>query len=220
MDKVYYYPFGFNSAIENYPELLEAFYDLQPLDLPHKRYSSHMNMCPSMKVHDNLTFVLKSPFDFNLSYDTFTRQWKSDSSEIANKLVMPSQDNKPYIQLAIFYLFWTERKSNTQLWLHDTPIYLLEEIPTWYITSGMIPIGRYTRNTSIGLVLKPNQTSISIKKQQPLCSFTFVGDKGVELIKRKPSERIIKENLKNNQKKFVCPYTYSKKLFARWLGYS
>jgi hypothetical protein len=221
VEKIYYYPFnpyGTEGSIEDYPRILEAIYDLEFLEPPHQKYASHMSMCPAMKVHNQMTYVIRSPFDFKLFYDPQISNWYSESSPLANTLIIPSQDQKPYIQLGVFYLFWVAKKSNTQLWLHDAPLYMLEQLPTWYISSGMIPIGEYTRNTSLGLILKPNQTDIIIKRGQPLCSITFVGDQGIELIKEKPSPEVLKQNIKNNQKKFICPYTYSKKLFARWLG--
>lgn len=215
MDTIFYYPFNpYRMDVPIQPEILKLIPDLEKVQPPYRKYSSLMSGCPAMKVYDEMTYIVRSPFDFDLEYEE--DRWKSNSSELASSVLIYPQDNKPYIQLAIFYLFWSKKKSNVQVWQHDTPSYFLDEIPTWYIASGMIPIGKYTRNTSIGLILKPNESYIKIKKGQPLCSLTFVGDKGVELIKEEPSPKIIRQNIINNQKKFVCPYKFSKELFARW----
>jgi hypothetical protein len=217
MDTIYYYPFNpynIEDSIENHPDILESIYDLEKVKPPHKDYNSLMNRCPAMNVYDDLTYIVRSPFDFDLEYTN--GEWKSSSSELANSLLIYPSDNKPYIQIAIFYLFWTEKKSDAQIWQHDIPLFLLEKSPTWYSTSGMLPVGRYTRNTSIGLVLRENQHKITIKKNQPLCSLTFVSNKGIRLVKQKPSKKAIQQNIKNNQKKFICPYKFSKELFSRW----
>ena len=217
MNTICYYPFNpyeMAEPIENHPEILESIYDLEKSHPPHKRYNSLMNSCPAMKVYDEYTYIVRSPFDFSLEY--FNGEWKSNSSEIANSVLIYPHDNKPYIQLAIFYLFWSQKKSDAQIWQHDIPLYLLEKQSTWYTTAGMFPVGTYTRNTSVGLVLKPDESIIEIKRGQPLCSLTFISSKGINLIKEKPSSKIIEQNIKNNQKKFICPYKFSKELFSKW----
>jgi len=80
----------------------------------------------------------------------------------------------------------------------------------------MIPIGEYTRNTSVGFILKYNQNIIEIKKGEVITSFTLVGDSKIELIKEVPTHKVISRNIQNYTRKQFCPYTFSKKLFSRW----
>ena len=81
----------------------------------------------------------------------------------------------------------------------------------------MIPIGEYTRNTSIGLVLKPNNNTIKIERGQALAAITLVGDEKIKLVKKKPPQHILDENYRNTGKPKYCPYLMTKTLFSRWL---
>lgn len=205
INKIFYHPYN----PDNNP-ILDCIFDLEPLNPPHIKYSSPMGKCPAMHVYKIHTYIVRSPFDFTLEY--IDKKWQC-SENIKNIII---EDGNPYIQIQLFYLFWSEKKSKVKLWQSDPPLYTLNNLPTWYVTSGMIPIGEYTRNTSVGFILKPNEIKIEIKRGDALCSFTLVGDSHVELIKKVPSEKILRKNVENYSKKNFCPYTFSKKLFQRW----
>jgi hypothetical protein len=103
--------------------------------------------------------------------------------------------------------------------MHDIPLHEVTQTPSWYVASGMIPVGEYTRNTSIGLILNTNKTTIKIKRGQPLAAFTLVGDTQIKLVKQLPTQEILNDNLRHFQTPRFCPYYATKNLFARWLGH-
>jgi hypothetical protein len=161
---------------------------------------------------------MRSPIDITLSYDRNEQRWSEwIKNKNTNYLIEHPADGKPYVQMSMFYIFWTEQKSNTKLWQHDPPLYALDRLPTWYTVSGMIPIGEYTRNTSVGFILRPNENEIRISRGDVISSLTFVGDSAVKLVKKLPTSEVLEENTKNKNKKRICPYTLSRELFARWL---
>lgn len=217
-ETIYYHPLNpYNPDSFHIPSDLEL-QDLEQINPPHKNYKSLMNGCPAMSVHQTHTYIIRSPLDFILFYNKEQGKWtEENSSEGRHSLILPSEDKQPYVQLLLFYLFWSEKDTNTKLWQHDPPLYTLDRLPTWYTTSGMIPIGEYTRNTSVGFILKPEEDRIEIKKKDVISSFTFVGNSAIKLIKKKPSHKIIKENIENYSRKKICPYTFSKQLFSKWL---
>ena len=215
MNTIYYYPHVPHVPIETHP-LFDLMYDLDLTSPPHSTYKSNMSMCPAMSTYDQHTYIMRSPISFNLKYNN--NQWSSApvSPEIQEMLTL-EEKNKPYLQLSTYYLFWSEKKTNTKLFLTDPPLYEVNNRPTYYVTSGMIPIGEYTRNTSIGLVLKPNNNTIKIERGQALAAITFAGDQRIKLVKKKPPQHIINENNRNTSKPNYCPYLMTKTLFARWL---
>ena len=170
MNTIYYYPHLPHTPIESHP-LYDLMYPLDPTSPPHSTYKSNMSMCPAMSTYDQHTYIIRSPISFNLKYND--NQWTSPpvSPEI-QEMLMLEEENKPYLQLATYYLFWSDKKTNTKLFLTDPPLYEVNNKPTYYVTSGMIPIGEYTRNTSIGLVLKPNNNTIKIERGQALAAIT------------------------------------------------
>jgi len=214
MNTIYYYPHLPHTPIESHP-LYDLMYDLDPISPPHTQYKSNMSMCPAMSTYDQHTYIIRSPISFNLKYNN---TWTSPpvSPEI-QEMLMLEEENKPYLQLATYYLFWSDKKTNTKLFLTDPPLYEVNSKPTYYVTSGMIPIGEYTRNTSIGLVLKPNNNTIKIERGQALAAITLVGDERIQLVKKKPPQHILDENNRNSGKPKYCPYLMTKTLFARWL---
>lgn len=205
-NNIYYYPYNPDRI-----PLLDCLYDLEPIDPPHYSYNSLLDACPAMTVHRTHTYLLRSPFDFKLTFED--NKW-IPSDNVAD-IIIPS--NKPYIQIQFYYLFWSKRKTNIKLWQHDPPQYTINKVPTWYTTAGMIPIGEYTRNTSVGFILKPNENTIEISKGEILTSFTLVGDSYHELVKDAPSQKILQKNVENYSKKHICPYKFSKELFSRWI---
>lgn len=217
-NNIYYCPLNpYNPESIHIPSGLEIS-DLEQIDPPYRKYKSLMNGCPAMSVHSTHTYIVRSPLDFTLSYDRKQGSWKEEnSSGNDHSLIIPSDDKHPYVQLSIFYLFWSDKKTNTKLWQHDPPLYTINKEITWYIASGMMPVGEYTRNTSIGLILKPDQDIIEINKGDIISSFTLIGDSKIKLTKKKPSQKIINQNTENYSRKRFCPYTFSKQLFARWL---
>jgi hypothetical protein len=217
MSTIYYYPHLPTGDIEQHP-FHDLMYDLEPIKPPHTQYKSDMSLCPAMLVNQSHTYLIRSPIDFNINYNYQSKKWATQSTtqEISD-LMMVHDDRKPYLQIAFYYLFWSEKKSNTQLWMHDVPLHEVNHTPTWYIASGMIPVGEYVRNTSVGLILKPDETKIKVEKGQPLAAITLVDNEKVKLVKKKPPQRIIDTNIRNNLKPKYCPYTAIKTLFSRWL---
>ena len=215
MNTIYYYPHLPHTPIESHP-LYDLMYDLDSISPPHTQYKSNMSMCPAMSTYDQHTYIMRSPISFNLKYNN--NQWSSPpvSPEI-QEMLMLEEENKPYLQLATYYLFWSDKKTNTKLFLTDPPLYEVNSKPTYYVTSGMIPIGEYTRNTSIGLVLQPDNNTIKIERGQALAAITLVGDERIKLVKKKPPQHILDENNRNSGKPKYCPYLMTKTLFARWL---
>ena len=217
---VYYHPYylDVNQDYMYFLEWMELTYDLELISPPDNEYKSRMDLCPAISVYKKHTYLVRSPIDISLIYDRNHNKWY-EWTKIGNTnlLIEPPSDGKPYVQLAMYYIFWTESKSNIQLWQHDPPLYALDKLPTWYTASGMIPIGEYTRNTSVGFVLKPNENNIDIKRGDVISSFTFMGDSAIKLVKKVPTNEVLGQNAKNAQKKKLCPYTLSRELFARWL---
>lgn len=222
MKTIHYYPYTpydyETSEIDDFPELLNLYYDLEKDSPPHRReYSSIMDKCPAMNVYSSHTYVLRSPFDFKIKYDYTTNQWDtSETGEEERGLIILPFDNTPYIQVSIFYLFWSPEKSNITLWQHDPPLWALSGEKDWYVTSGMFPVGEYVRNISIGLALKSGGTTIDIKRGDIITSVSFIGDERISLKKQRPSRNILQQNINNFQKKSFCPYKYSLELFRRW----
>lgn len=217
MSTIYYYPHIPEQDIEQHP-LFDLMYDLEMVTPPHTQYKSAMSRCPAMSVTQTHTYLLRSPVDFTALYNEKTRSWSSTSAtEEISQMLMPEDDRQPYLQVAVYYLFWAEKKSNTQLWMHDIPLYEVNSTPAWYVASGMIPIGEYTRNTSLGIILKPNQTKIKVERGQPLAAITLLDNKKVTLVKKKPPQHILNANIRNHDKSRYCPFLASKNLFSRWL---
>ena len=215
MNTIYYYPHLPHTPIEQHP-LFDLMYDLDPATPPHSTYKSNMTTCPAMNVYDQHTYIMRSPISFNLKY--INNKWTSPPAarEIQDMLI-PEEENKPYLQLATYYLFWSDKKTNTKLFLTDPPLYEVNHTPTYYVTSGMIPIGEYTRNTSIGLVIKPDNNTIKVERGQALAAITLVGDQRIKLVKKKPPQHILDANFRNTHKPKYCPYLVTKTLFSRWL---
>jgi hypothetical protein len=219
-ETVYYHPFYVNADVDYmyFLENMELAYDLEPISPPDKKYKSRLDICPAINVYNSHTYNLRSPVDIALCYDHESEKWE-EWTPIGNTnlLIEPPSDGKPYVQLAIYFIFWTEEKTNIKLWQHDPPLYSLNNLPTWYTVPGMIPIGEYTRNTSAGFALKPGERDIRIKRGDVITSFTFVGDSRVKLVKKIPPPDVMKQNAENANRKKLCPYTLSKELFAKWL---
>jgi hypothetical protein len=218
-DTIYYYPLPSldeenYSILDSHPHF-NQMYDLEPVDPPHRRFKCVMDKCPAISIHRNHTYFLRSPFDYDLTYDYDSKKWTSKYEQEFSPIITPI-DDQPYIQLKVLYLFWSEKKTNTQLWQHDAPLYTLDKLPTWDLVSGMIPIGSYTRNLSVGIALKDLRTHLIISRGDPLYSVTLVGDSAINLVKKKPSEKVFLQNIENYSKKEFCPYTFTKKLFQRW----
>lgn len=217
MSTIYYYPHIPDGRIEEHA-LHDLLYDLELVNPPHTKYKSAMSSCPAMAVQQSHTYLIRSPIDFKINYNDKTKNWDSPpmTQELA-QMFIPEEDRQPYLQLAVYYLFWSEKQSNTQLWMHDVPLHEVNTTPTWYIASGMIPTGIYTRNTSLGLILKPNQTKIQVERGQPLAAITLVDNQKVNLIKKKPPQHILDANSRNHDKSKYCPFLAAKTLFSRWL---
>ena len=222
MKTVFYYPytpFDYSTThINDYPDLLSSYYDLESNSPPHASWkSSVINKCPAMKVVEYNTYFIRSPFDFNLKYTNGI--WDiSENGELEKSLFILPSDNLPYIQLSIFYLFWTNVKCDIKLWQHDPPLWAIDKQINWYSTSGMIPIGEYTRNTSVGICLKEGHDTIKIKRGDIISSITLIGNSSFKLERKEPSEKILMANENNNSKKFFCPYKASMQLFKRWFS--
>lgn len=216
MNTIYYYPHLPHIPIEQHP-LFDLMYPLDLTTPPHSEYKSNMTLCPAMSTYDQHTYIIRSPISFNLKYSN--NKWSSPpASPEIQEMLMLEEDNKPYLQLATYYLFWSDKKTNTKLFLTDPPLYEVNHTPTYYVTSGMIPIGEYTRNTSIGLVIKPDNNTIKVERGQALAAITLVGDERVKLVKKKPPQHILDENHRNAGKPKYCPYLMTKTLFSRWLS--
>lgn len=219
MTKLYYHaytPYTTDTRIEESP-MYDLLYDLEAYSPPHKQTPSLIvNKCPAMTSYDNQSFILRSPLDIHLTYDTFKKKWHSTSPKAVYNLVMIEEDST-LLQLAFYYLFWQDKPSDTQLFMYDPPLYSLTTLPNFYVTAGMIPIGEYTRNTSIGLVPKDIEKPIKIKRGQPLATITAVSSQKIQLVKRKPPQSVLDTNQRHLKLKDFCPYTASRKLFSRWL---
>jgi hypothetical protein len=220
MTKLYYYPYtpyDVNSRIEESP-MFDLLYDLQPYKPPYQSNKNMMvNQCPAMNSFNNQSFIIQSPVDINLVWDSIKKSWLTQSPPGVKSLIMTQQDNSTTIQLAVYYLFWQDKQSDTQLFMYDPPLYSLTTLPNFYIASGMIPIGKYTRNTSVGLILKNTEKPINIKRGQPLATITALSSKKIDIIKKQPPKHILDTNARNLNMKQFCPYTFSKNLFANWL---
>lgn len=217
MSTIYYYPHVPFIPIEEHP-FLDLMYDLELITPPHTKYKSSMSLCPAMQVNQTHSYLLRSPINMTLNYNRQDKRWTTPpvSEELYNLITLHS-DGQPYLQLGVHYLFWSEKKSNTQLWMHDAPLHEVNEKPSWYVASGMIPIGEYTRNTSLGIILKPNETKVKIERGQPVAAFTFVDNQKVKLVKKKPPKHILDANSRNHNAPKFCPYLSAKTLFSRWL---
>lgn len=176
-----------------------------------------MDKCPAMNVYSNHTYLIRSPFDFNMKYDRDKGEWDiSQNGELEKSLIILPKDKMPYIQLSVFYLFWCNKKCDVTLWQHDPPMWTQSGYKDWYIASGMIPIGEYTRNTSIGFGLKSGGSFVKINRGDVISSITFVSNSKVYLQKKNPKNRIFIKNIENNEKKFSCPMKWSFELFKKW----
>lgn len=217
MSTIYYYPHHPHRDIEE-DALFDLMYDLEPINPPHTNYKSDLSVCPAMTVKQTHTYLIRSPIDFSLTYNHQQGKWSSPpvTQEIA-QMFITQEDKQPYIQLGVYYLFWSEKKSNTQLWMHDAPLYEVNNTPSWYVASGMFPVGHYTRNTSIGIILKPEHNKIKVTRGQALASITLINNEKVKLVKKRPSQEIINANYRNLTTPKYCPFLATKTLFSRWL---
>ena len=217
---VYYHPYYLNTDTDYmyFLDMMDVTYDLELIVPPHKAHKSRLDICPAISVYNTHTYSIRSPINISLEYNHENGVWR-EWTPIGNTNLMiePPAEGMPYVQLAIYYIFWTEKKSNVKLWQHDPPLHAFNYIPSWYTVPGMIPIGEYTRNTSIGFALKPGENIIDIQRGDIISALTFVGDSKIQLVKRTPSQEVIKQNTDNANKKRKCPYTASKELFSRWL---
>ena len=220
MTKLYYYPYtpyDTFEPIESHP-LFDLLYPLESYAPPHKEDKGLLvNKCPAMQAYDNQSFIIKSPVDIRLDYDTFANKLTTNAPEGTRSLILTEQPNSPIIQFAFYYLFWQDKPSDTQLFLYDAPLYSLNTLPNFYITAGMIPIGQYTRNSSIGIIIKDKTKPIIIKRGQPLATITALSSNRIQLIRKQPPQHILDTNARNLKMKKFCPYTFSKQLFSRWL---
>lgn len=218
---IYYYPHPSHAeTLHDYDShpFTDIMYDLELINPPHTKFKSQMDMCPSMSIYRNHTYLIRSPIDIELMYDNQSKEWKANKlTQEVFDLITPPAERLPYLQLKIHYLFWSDKKTNDKLWMHDIPLHEVSSTPAFYIASGMIPIGQYTRNTSLGIILNTNQTQIKIKRGQPLAAITLIGDSQIKLVKKKPSQDIINENLRHFQTPRFCPYYATKKIFSKWL---
>lgn len=222
VETVYYHPYYVNTDTDfsYFLELMEMNYDLELVQPPHKKYyKSRLDLCPAINVYDNHTYILRSPVSIDLHYNYETGIWNElTPSGCTDYLIERPNDNKPYVQLAIYFIFWTEEKTNIKLWQHDPPLYTLNSLPTWYTVAGMIPISEYTRNTSVGFALRPGEDFIRINRGDAISAFTFTGESKVQLIKKEPPLSILQQNTENSKKRKLCPYTFSRRIFSKWLG--
>lgn len=219
MTKLYYHaytPYTTDTRIEESP-MYDLLYDLESYSPPHKQNTSlTVNACPGMTSFDNQSFILRSPLDIHLIYDSIKKKWQTNAPPGTKQIIM-TEENSTTLQFAFYYLFWQDKPSDTQLFMYDPPLYSLTALPNFYITAGMIPVGQYTRNTSVGLIPKDIEKPIKIKRGQPLATFTALSSKKIQLIKQKPSQEVLDTNKRHLFMKDFCPYTASKKLFSRWL---
>jgi len=212
-----YTPYDTEERIETHP-LYDLLYPLENYNPPHKDDKQLMvNQCPAMQAFDNQSFIIKSPVDIRLDYDTFKNKLTTNAPEGTRSLILTEQPDSPIIQLAFYYIFWQDKPSDTQLFLYDPPLYSLKSLPNFYITAGMIPIGNYTRNSSIGIIIKDKTKPVIIKRGQPLATITALSSKRIKLKKTPPPQHILDTNARNLKMKKFCPYTFSKQLFSRWL---
>ena len=212
-----YTPYDTNERIETHP-LYDLLYPLENYNPPHKDDKQLVvNKCPAMQAFDNQSFIIKSPVDIRIDYDPFKKTFKTNVPEGTNTLILTEQVDSPIFQLAFYYIFWQDKQTDTQLFLYDPPLYSLKSLPNYYITAGMIPIGTYTRNTSIGIIVKDKNKPVIIKRGQPLATITALSSKRIKLKKTPPPQHILDTNARNLMMKKFCPYTFSKQLFSRWL---
>ena len=220
MTNLYYYPYApyaDDSRIEEHP-LFDLLYPLEKYHPPHKDWANYpTNRCPAMNAYENQSFIIKAPLDITLHYDSIGKCWKSDASPATKTLMMMDDEKSDILQFAFYYLFWQDKPSDTQLFLYDPPLYSLTKLPNYYIASGMIPIGTYTRNTSIGIQLKDNTKPIRMKRGDALATVTAFSSQRIKLIRKQPPQHILDQNTRNLLLKKFCPYTASKQLFSRWL---
>ena len=136
-----YTPYEIHDRIEEHP-LFDLLYPLEDYNPPHKDDKQRVvNKCPAMQAFDNQSFIIKSPVDIRIDYDTFTKHSKQMCLKGLTLSYSRDQKIPILLQLAFYYLFWQDKPSDTQLFLYDPPLYSLKSLPNFYITAGMIPLG-------------------------------------------------------------------------------
>ena len=113
MNTIYYYPHLPHTPIESHP-LYDLMYDLDPT-VHHTQHTNQTCLCVLLCQHMTSTHTSCAQIiSFNLKYNNNTWTSPPVSPEI-QEMLMLEEENKPYLQLATYYLFWSDKKTNTKL---------------------------------------------------------------------------------------------------------
>lgn len=219
-----YYDFGYASKAD---PLWDLSYELEPQEFPFR--SERVAKCPASIASYQHTFIARSSIDCDVYFDKPNKTMHSptlgqygfdwvftcdDLDRLDEVDVITMQINSPK------YMFWTPRlahKKNIQIWLHDVPQQYLTEYRNWYVIQGMLPKNFIHREVNGAIALKPGENHFSLKRGEPMYAITIFCDEKVKLKRKEVPQEIWDNQRRKSLMKMFCPYTYSKKIYEKFL---
>lgn len=219
-----YYDFAYASKAD---PLWDLSFELEQQQFPFKK--ERVAKCPAAIASYQHTWIARATIDADVYFDKdnlsaqstnvsqygFDWMFNVDDIERLNEVdLITMQIQSPKV------IFWTpkeDHKKNIQIWVHDVPQQYLTEYRNWFVVQGFLPKNFLYREVIAAIVMKQGENHFSIKRGDPLCAFSIICDEKVKL-KRKPiPQEIWDSQRRKSLMKMFCPYTYSKKIYERFL---
>lgn len=219
-----YYDFGYASKAD---PLWDLSFELEPQQFPFKKET--VAKCPASIASYQHTWIARATIDADVYFDkeNCAAQCTNVTREAFNEVFhiddIRNLNNVDLITMQVVsprFIFWTpkqDHKKNIQIWIHDVPQQYLTEYRNWFIVQGFLPKNFLHREVVGAITMKPGETHFSIKRGDPLCAISILCDEKVKLKRKQIPQEIWDDQHRKSFMKMFCPYTYSKKIYERFL---
>ena len=168
--------------------------DREPIDT-----SSPFNTCPVWRHRANRVFTVRSPFDFHLKISEDSIYSETHSWDQLQQLIMvaPGYVTKDRVIVQMMLpriLFWTNSKN---IWIEASNHPSSSADNNYTLMEGWFNLSNWTRPLAFGYQLHDVNKDVTFKRGDPLFNVRFYSnnlDDGYKLIRKEPSESVLKQS--------------------------
>ena len=146
--------------------------------------------CPAYKNLAKNTLVFNNPLTSTFEFDNGNLiPPQKQQGVFANVVRGPNLKDQTLLEYGLRYIFFTEADeldcTLTAPWFDNSP---------WQKTATVVPgrydVGRWFRAVNVEFMLDPNVSKFTIKKDEPLCYFSFGTDRPIEFVRFSMNEEL------------------------------
>ena len=187
------------------PAIDNAYRDLhsriKSMDGTNPHISNDVRLCPSSNNYIKNTFRVKSPIDYNITWSGNRFSSSSKDLEFFERFVLQRDTSAGFVTLSFAnYIFFTEEPS--LLMEVKNSIYANNSFNNnTTLVEGSMDIGKWYRNTDLTFFINNSNTTVDIKRGDPLFYVKFITDKKIKMQKFdfNPELRYIKDEIFHNR---------------------